>query len=250
MPKRITLSIFCFFALTTLIDNKSYAQTTADSSNSRLTAYDNTINKFYTAIGDESRLYNGKEYHGDYPGITGSANFNDAADWSLGNVFYDGYLYKNVKIQYDLYKDLIVIPAYSSYLKISLINQKLTGFDIFGHHFIYIQNNPAIDGTVHSGIYDELYSGKIHVLCKRSKSIQQDHGTNAITTYFVYSADYYIFKNNHYFTVSGKGDFLDVLKDKKKELQQFIRTNKLKFNKSGKENAMAKVAEYYDHISG
>jgi hypothetical protein len=155
-----------------------------------------------------------------------------------------------VKIKYDLYKDLLVIPLYGSYLKMSLINDKLTGFDILGHHFIYLKSIQGAINPVPAGIYDQLYAGKIQILCKRDKSLQQDHGMNTITNYFSYSASYYILKNNQYFAVSGKGDFLDVLKDKKKELQKFIRTNKLKFNKSDKEQAMAKVAEYYDHISG
>jgi hypothetical protein len=248
MLKRITLSICCLFCISTL-SNKVCAQTSADSLNNKLTAYDNTVDKFNAALGPGARLYNGEEYDGYYPGIVGNAYFLDATGWGTGTVTVDGYTFKNVKIRYDLYKDLVIVPLYNSFLTISLLNERLGSFDVFGHHFIYIKNNPAVTGAVHSGIYDELYGGKIQVLCKRSKSIQQDHGTNAITTYFLYSADYYIFKNNQYFTVSSKGDMLAVLKDKKRQLQQFIRSNKLKFNKTGKEQAMAKVAEYYDRIS-
>jgi hypothetical protein len=249
MSRKITLSIFCFVVIN-IFYCKAYAQVSADSSNTSLTAYNNTINKFYIAIGSKSRLYNGKAYNGDYAGVTGNANFNDAADWTSGNISYDGYLYKNVKIKYDLFKDLVVIPLYNSYLKISLINEKLTGFDIFGHHFICIKNNPAAINPVATGIYDQLYGGKVQVLCKRDKSLQQDHSGTTITSYFSYADNYYVFKNNQYFPANSRGEFLDAFKDKKKELQQFIRANGLKFRKNDKEQVMAKVAEYYDHISG
>lgn len=249
MLKRITLLILCVFIFSVLL-NSAHAQAASDSVNTRLTAYDNTITEFYTAIGAKARLYNGKEYNGDYQGVTGNANFNDATDFNTGNVLYDGFLYKNVKIKFDLYKDLLVIPLYNSYLKISLINDKLTCFDVLGHHFIYIKNDPAVINPVSPGIYDELYGGKVQVLCKRDKSLQQDHSGTSITSYFAYTENFFIFKNNQYFPANGRGEFLNVFKDKKRELQQFIRTNKLKFNKSGKEQAMAKVAEYYDHISG
>jgi len=248
MLKRITLSICCLFCINTL-SNKVYAQTSADSLNNKLTVYDNTIDKFNTALGPGARLYNGEEYDGYYPGITGNAYFMDEPDWSVGSLVYDGYTFKNIKIRYDIYIDRAIIPLYNSFLKIGLLNERLTSFDAFGHHFIYIKHNPAVTGSVESGIYDELYGGKIQFLSKRSKSIQHDQTTTGITTYFYPTINYYIFKNNQYFTVSGKGDMLAVLKDKKRELQQFIRSNKLKFNKTDKEQAMAKVAEYYDHIS-
>ena len=247
MLKRITLSICCLFCINTL-SNKVYAQTSADSLNNKLTVYDNTIDKFNTALGPGARLYNGEEYDGYYPGITGNAYFMDEPDWSVGSLVYDGYTFKNIKIRYDIYIDRAIIPLYNSFLKIGLLNERLTSFDAFGHHFIYIKDTPL--SPIKTGIYDELYgSDKIKALCKQSKSIQQDQNSSGITSYFFPSVSYYIFKNNQYFTVSSKGDVLDVFKDKKRQLQQFIRSNKLKFNKSGKEEAMAKVAEYYDHIS-
>jgi len=63
------------------------------------------------------------------------------------------------------------------------------------------------------------------------------------------SLGYYLYKNGTYYSVSSEGSFLNVLKDKKKDLQQYIKANKLKFKKYQREDAMAKVAAYYDHLA-
>jgi len=169
-----------------------------------------------------------------------------ATDWNPGTIIYDGFTYKNVSIRYDMYKDMLVIPLYKSFLKMSLVNEKVASFDVLGHHFIYIKSGAPVS----AGFYDVLYSGKIQLLCKHDVNIQTEHLFNgAIESYFLPTVDYYIYKNGEYTSVNSKGAFLNALKDKKKSLQQYIRANKLKFNKTDKERAMVAVAAYYDHLT-
>jgi hypothetical protein len=54
-------------------------------------------------------------------------------------------------------------------------------------------------------------------------------------------------KNNTYYPISSQGSLLSVFKDKKKELQQYIRSNEIKYRKEP-EDAMVKIATYYDHL--
>ena len=83
----------------------------------------------------------------------------------------------------------------------------------------------------------------------RAKSIQTVNGfNNTIDSYFSPTVAYYLYKNNRYYPVSSQGEFLNILKDKKKGLQQFIRDNGIKFRKQ-KEQAMARIAQYYDQLS-
>ncbi len=41
---------------------------------------------------------------------------------------------------------------------------------------------------------------------------------------------------------------MEILKDKKRELKQFLSINKIKFNKD-KEGSVAKMVHYYDQIT-
>lgn len=245
MPKKSFVRLLLFSA-GILISSNVKAQTESDSTSNGHKLYANIEAGFYNVIGPQSRLYNGEKYEFYDPAIKGNPYFMLATDWNTGTIVYDGFTYTNVKIRYDLYKDLLIIPLYKSFLKMSLINDKVSSFDLLEHHFIYIKSGTSVK----AGYYDQLYAGKIQVLCKRDESIQQEHGFNgAITSYFLPLTDYYIYKNGTYTTVNSKGAFLDVLKDKKKDIQQFIRVNRLKFKKGDKEQAMVKVAAYYDHLT-
>jgi len=126
------------------------------------------------------------------------------------------------------------------------VKQKVTSFDFLDHHFINIDADSLANNTIiRSGFYDELYKGKLQVLAKRSKNIQNSGNSES---YFNLQTEYYIRKNNIYYSISGKGSLLAVLKDRKKDLQQYIRTNEIKYNKDPEE-AMVKIASYYDHLT-
>jgi len=248
MLKPITLSVVCFFIIYISPLSVS-AQTSVDSSENKKIAYTNIQEKFYKAIGEQSRLYNGIEYNGYDRKFLGNAGFMDIVDLHKGSVIYDGYLYKNVDMFYDIYQDEVIIQLYQSFLKINLLSEKVDSFDLLDHHFIRIKNNPAVATSLKTGFYDELYGGKIQVLARRTKSIQRKYDIGgSIDSYFSSSVDYYLFKNGEYYNVNSQGAFLNALKDKKKDIQQFIKANKIKIRKT-QEESMVKIAAYYDHIT-
>lgn len=245
MPKNLFASLLWFFA-GILITSNAAAQSEADSASNGHKLYSHIEDNFYNAIGPQSRLYNGERYEFYDLAIKGNPYFMLAADWNTGTIVYDGFTYKNVSIRYDLYKDLLIIPLYKSFLKMSLISEKVASFDVLGHHFIYIKTG----ASVNAGFYDELYGGKIQLLCKHDVSMQTEHlFSGGIDSYFSPTVDYYIYINGEYTDVNSKSAFLNALKDKKKSVQQYIRANKLKFNKTDKELAMVAIAAYYDHLT-
>jgi hypothetical protein len=97
------------------------------------------------------------------------------------------------------------------------------------------------------GFYDELYNGKSQVLVKRSKDIQTITSGTA-ENYFDLTTKYFFKKNHIYYSISSQGSLINILKDRKKELQQYIRANQIKF-RSDPEEAMVKIASYYDHLT-
>jgi len=245
LPKYLLL-----FLIACGVKNVAFAQTVADSLNAKQTPiYANVECDFYEKIGPQSRLYSGIQYDLYNPHMKGNAYFNDVDSWNKGSVFYDGYLYTNVNMMYDIYKDEVVILIYNNFMRISLISEKVRDFDLLNQHFIYLKNNPANSNSLKTGFYDELYSGKIQVLSKKTKNIQNSTDyTGNIIPYFSPAKDYYLLKNGKYYTVNGQGAFLDALSDHKKEIKQFVRTNNIKFKKAP-EQAMTAIAAYYDHLT-
>jgi len=248
MRKVVHLSlILCFISIIT--SKNSFAQAARADSSSQQNALNNAINLFNISIGNQSQLYNGPEYYYYDPLIKGNAYFSDVNAFNPGSVYYNGVYYNGVQMLYDLYKDELVVLLYNHFSKFYLVKDKVKSFDFLSHHFVNIDadtigNNSAIK----SGFYDELYGGKTQVLVKRSKNIQVTNGSSGPESYFNPVTDYYFRKGHTYYSISGQGSLLDILKDRKKELQQYIRSANIRFHKDP-EDAMVKIATYYDHLT-
>jgi len=237
--------LFCLFCCSCL-----KAQTNRTDSSSQQYAFNNAVNKFYASQGNQSPLFNGPEYYLYDPHIKGNAYFMENSAFAAGAVLYDGIWYNNVQMIYDIYKDQVVILLYNHFSKIYLINEKVEGFDYLDHHFKNIMSDTiANKAELKSGIYDELYNGKTEVLVKRYKNIQTTNGGfSGPESFFDSHRSLFIKKGRNYFEISGKGSLLDVLKDKKKELDSYIKSANIKFRKDP-ENAMVKIANYYDQLT-
>jgi hypothetical protein len=133
----------------------------------------------------------------------------------------------------------------------TLLNTKVHDFTFDNHHFVRLDadsirnDNSGISG----GFYDQLYGGKIEILAKRVKSIQNSSTTEVVPeTSFTSRDEYYLRKGDTYYKIGSQRSVLSVLKDKKSLLQQYLRQNNIRFN-DNPEDAMAKMASYYDHLS-
>ena len=59
---------------------------------------------------------------------------------------------------------------------------------------------------------------------------------------------YYIRKESRFYPVNSKRTLLNILKPKQKEVQRYLKKNKIKFNKDH-ENASLIAVEYYDQLT-
>lgn len=249
MRKCTCLSIaLCLICI--LVGKNSFAQAAPGDSSSQQNAFNNAVILYNTSLGNQSPIYNGPEYYFYDPTIKGNAYFMDINAFTPGAIYYDGAYYTGVPMLYDLYSDDVAVLLYNHFSKFSLRKDKVRSFDFLGHHFVNIDADTA-KGTsgIKSGFYDELYNGKSEVLVKRSKSIQTNTGgTLGAERYFSPSKDLYFKKNNTFYSISSQGSLINILKDKKNEIQQYIKANQIRF-RSDPEEAMVKIAMYYDHLT-
>ena len=249
--KRITFQLSLLMLINALWAGNAFAQQAQADSTNLQSSIDHTVSNFYFTIGQESRLYNGQEYHGYDQIIKGNALFPlNAQTWSQGEVTYDGIHYKNVPLIYDIFKDVVVVLLYNHFSTYSLIAERVHDFDLMGHHFIRlnVDSIPNDKAGLVTGFYDQVYGGKTQVVARWTKSIQHSSSqVNILETYFTDSHDYYLRKGNTWYKVNSQGAFLNVLKDKKPALQKYLRDNNVRF-KDNPEVAMAMLAGYYDKL--
>ncbi len=243
----LKLSTLCFLSVITA--GKLFGQAAPADSSVVQNTLQQTVANFYIAIGQQSRLYSGHEYLPYERTIKGNALYPlDAETWASGEVNYDGFVYKGVPMMYDIYKDQLVVLLYNHFSMYTLLNERVHDFTFSGHHFVRVDADSLTNDKsgISTGFYDQLYGGKVEVLAKRIKTIQ--NSTNiaiSLETYFIAKTEYYVRRGNTYYNVSGQGSFLNVLKDKKPLLQKYIKDNNIHFRQDP-EGAMASIAAYYD----
>jgi hypothetical protein len=93
-----------------------------------------------------------------------------------------------------------------------------------------------------------LYNGTISVLKKTIKKIDDDISNGRSVEKIIKASDhYYIQKDNVIYTIENKNDVMEILPGMEREINLFIKKNKLDFRKN-KENALIQLAAYYGQI--
>ncbi len=249
MKKCIYLcSTFCLIISFNI--QQSFAQAALSDSSSQHNAFNNAVTLYNTSVGNQALIFTGPEYYFYDPHIKGNAYFLEVNGFTPGTVYYDGVLYNHISMLYDLNTDQVVVLLPNHIAKFSIIKERVKSFDFLGHHFININADTLAENAgIKSGYYDQLYNGKTEILGKYSKSIQTTTGgVLGLENYFSDSKDFYVKRNNVYKSISSQGSLLDVLKDKKKELKQYIKANNIKY-RDNPEEAMVKIATWYDQLT-
>jgi hypothetical protein len=205
---------------------------------------DYAVNLFQKANAKQSRLNNGREYVLLASNINGHP-FYESRSWTSGDLHYDGVLFKNVEMLYDLYLDELIVQNFAITNNLRLVKQKVKEFRLLHHQFIYLENTPG--QVSREGFYDQLYHGELAVLAKRKKVIEVSRNAT-LDTKFLQEDQYYLLKDGVLFPVKSKGSVLKLLKDKKSEVLQFMRKEGILFRQNP-EQAMVLIAGYYDQIS-
>lgn len=197
-------------------------------------------------IEKQSRLYNGIEHAGYSFKIKGHAYFIQK-ELQTGTVVYDELEFANVRMLYDLLKDQVIVQYLNGFTKLGLISEKVKEFRLFDHHFVRLTADSLSRSPLLTGFYDEVYKGRLNVLVKRGKFIEESI-KDELEREFVQLDLYFIQKEGVYYQVKNYKGLLTLLKDRSKEIKQYLRKSRIKYRKRA-ESAIVKAVEYYDSLN-
>ena len=216
-------------------------QDSADVKNS----IDNFLNDYQKKVGHNLPIYNGREYISNGQKARGFA-FYESDDFIVGSIYYDGILYKNIKMRYDLVLDELVINDFASTNQIALVKEKIDYFNLGVRHFVLVSPEKSSSDILKTGFYEQLYGGYATVLARREKKLIFPSRADDETKYVEH--DFYFMKiKNVYYKIESGHSVLKIMKDKKDLIQKFIKENNISF-KDNPEEAYAKTAEYYSKL--
>ena len=221
-----------------------YAQGDNSSAFTNLADTENFLKNLYNSrLSHELPLNNGKFHYAYSRAIEGSPYFK-YDDWQSGSVVYDAILYENVMMKYDLVKDVLVIRTREAGgLYISLFSPRVESFSFSGYTFIYLGQDAANPGMP-AGFYLQLVKGKVTAVSKATKIITEEIVSMSVKREFEEKNSYYILKNNQYSPVYKKSGLFGILREHRKEIQDLLSKQRLKFKKDPQATIITAVNVY------
>jgi hypothetical protein len=208
-------------------------------------SFTNAKELFQNELKADSHLYTGKAFI-SYPVNIKGHPFFETDQMQSGEIFYDGTLYENVLLLFDIVNQQVIINRYNSEERIQLLNEKLRYFTFDGKRFENIFSVEGKDENVKSTIYEIMVDGRASLLVKRVKKIKSGLKAEDPTS-FVVEDEFYIRKEKNLYAIDGRESVLEAFSDKKDLIKTFIRKSKFRFKKK-KEKELIATVEYYSGL--
>ena len=205
----------------------------------------NPIIHFYTAErGNNLQLYNGTEYVFLYKNVNGFP-FYSIGTFEENSIVYDGALYEQVPLAYDIVSNSIVTKTPdNNYLQ--LVPEKINSFTINYHFFIQL-TAPNVENTALTpGFYNATITDAATVLIKHEKTVVHSSKPDEQDHFDEYNF-YYLKIGNTYYAVKNGKSLLNILHDKSNELKTFMHKNGLNFKKNP-EQTLIRTVNYYAQL--
>jgi hypothetical protein len=243
--KLLSLRCYCFFIPCLFAASQSFAQHSTEDSSLLKARVDNAISTYHAFLFPETALYNGAEYVIYQHKLDEGDPFFMSTHFDSSSIFYDGVFYSNLRLTYDLLQDIVVVDYPVNASLIQLDNDLIESFTLGTYHFIRINKDSSGSSFPGTGFYEMLYNGKNMLLKRNTKEVNEVTLTEGVRRTIRVRSAYYLKKNGVYYSVNNKGSLLDALSDKKKNVRQFIRQNKLD-TKNDMENSFIKIIAFYE----
>lgn len=204
----------------------------------------------YTQVktGGDQDLLNGRIWHNQYQKVFGDQFFLANA-FMKGSVTLNGLKYSGLDLLYDIANDELILRS-ESYPVIIMNKEMVDSFTLQNGERIYKIINERIDTIVtHGGYINVLYEGPSAYYVKYAKRILP-LAVDGRFDLFYQEARMYVRQDTNMVRVVTKKEFFKLLKDKKKEIRDFIRRQRINgYRLSAKDpDSLTPVLKYYDSL--
>lgn len=231
-PHSLEIRFVCSFIML-LAFNLSFSQSDTIAS---------SLYKSYMAsIGAGANLYNGTEYTASYTQIKGSP-FSNEEGFTPGTISYNGVVYNDIPIAYDLVTNEVVIKTHQQ-LSIKLDAAKVDFFLVSNRLFVRSRPTESSKNMLPEDFYELLYNGNIKVFAKRKKQVERSFNAEDPYRIVLYSA-YFIYKDSMYHQVTNRNSLLNLLRDKSDEIKEYWKQQNLNYRTDAEKTIVETVTFY------
>ncbi|MDN5211013.1 hypothetical protein QQ020_03100 [Fulvivirgaceae bacterium BMA12] len=190
-----------------------------------------------------AHILTGRYYSLKYEGAKNSQFFR-SKNLVKGTMVYDGVVFNDVEIQYDLYiQKIVAMLDTKNYIRhVTIDGERVSEFSIVGCDFRRIKD----DTVMQEGFYQVAFEGdNAHLFIKRNMEKKESIENNRIRQEFLPVDRYYIKNAFGTFPVQKKKSVLEAY-NHAKEVMATIKKNKLKFSKKKREKSLIELVSLLD----
>lgn len=190
-------------------------------------------------------LYNGRVWRDLYAAVH-EDQFLFSYDFMPGTVTINGERFGNLKLRYDILNDEVMTITDKG-LILQLNKEMVNGFTMIYNLRIYEFLNLNYGTTENlSGYVNVRYSGKTAMYIKQKKEISKVAAGKNYENFVQYDRTYIVVDSVAH-RIKGNKDFKVLLSDKKAEVKNYMRTNRIKVSKKMPDSYVP-VLQYYDSL--
>ena len=195
---------------------------------------------------DKLTLLNGRVWRNPYTRVTGDQFFLENIFFT-GSVTFNGKRFYNLDLKYDIFNDELILSI-ESYPVIMLNKEMVDSFSFVSGSRIFRFINAGNDTSeILKGYVNVLYSGPSALYVKYAKMIQP-LGDDGINDQFYERHQVYLRKGAEIIPVDGKRNLLNLLIDKKSEIRDYMKKNRIRIQKQDPYTYI-RVLEFYDSLT-
>lgn len=188
-------------------------------------------------------IFNGRVWMNRYTKVDGDQFFL-TKEFTKGTVSVNGMKFRNVPLRYDIYNDeLTAINEKGLILQLNKEMVDSFSLPLSGADLKFIRTD-SLKGV--TGFVNVLYSGKSSLVVKYRKSIELMAVDRKIDRFYQVQKNFILMDSTAH-SFSGRMELFNVLGDKKKEVKQYIKKNRLQLNRKYPESFIP-VIRYYDTL--
>src|SRR6476469_1595205 len=241
LPKRtLTTRLFLFVCCCGFLS--AQAQPTNDSTFYK-NALQTAVTNYREAAGSNLQIYKGAEYANYYANTVGNPFFlSDSLQ--RGTVSYDGIVYPDLPLKYDLVSDELLLQTPQQIL-IKLAPEKVDSFVIKDHVFVKLSSDNSRQG-IPPTFYERLYKGNVSVWLKARKQPTRTFNPEDPDRFTQYDT-YYIEKGGQYQEASDEKSLLSFFGEQRAAVKKYLHKESVRFKKQPGA-ALVTAAAYYDSL--
>lgn len=228
-----------------LLAQRAFGQPADVDSSFVNTATSTLQQRYFAERKSESLLYVGSDY-ADYESIADEHPFLLTDDWIFGDVHYNGNVYRNVPLQFDVHSQKLLTEHPATGQRIELIREHVSAFTLNGHRFISIGDD-ALRNKIPRGFYELLVDGDVKLLTRHAKTFQESTVTGKLEVRVEENQKYFLQKNDTFVQVKNKSSVMSALAEKKSALAAEAKRRRIKVSRD-KQQAMIELVTIYNSL--